>query len=131
MSMINFVALDLETANAYRGSICQIGITEVIDGKVQSSKSWLVKPQNNEYDEWKYTFTNLPKYNEQGKEIVYTVDEAEISKFYTKTIEGTTITNTFTVPNEKVTLIVAKVWDDNNNEKGYRPKSRIIKMKLP
>lgn len=31
--MINFVALDLETANAYRGSICQIGITEVIDEK--------------------------------------------------------------------------------------------------
>lgn len=52
MSMINFVALDLETANAYRGSICQIGITEVIDGKVQPSKSWLVKPQNNEYDEF-------------------------------------------------------------------------------
>lgn len=50
--MINFVALDLETANAYRGSICQIGITEVIDGKVQPSKSWLVKPQNNEYDEF-------------------------------------------------------------------------------
>ncbi len=33
ISMINFVALDLETANAYRGSICQIDITEVIDGK--------------------------------------------------------------------------------------------------
>lgn len=48
--MINFVALDLETANAYRGSICQIGITEVIDGKVQPSKSWLVKPKGNIYD---------------------------------------------------------------------------------
>lgn len=31
--MINFVALDLETANANRGSICLIGITEVIAGK--------------------------------------------------------------------------------------------------
>lgn len=48
--MTNFVALDLETANAYRGSICQIGITEVIDGKVQPSKSWLVKPKGNMYD---------------------------------------------------------------------------------
>ena len=47
MSMINFVALDLETANAYRGSICQIGITEVINGKIQPSKSWLVKPKGN------------------------------------------------------------------------------------
>ena len=43
--MINFVALDLETANAFRGSICQIGITEVLDGKVQSTRSWLVKPK--------------------------------------------------------------------------------------
>lgn len=34
--MTSFVALDLETANAYRGSICQIGITEVMDGKVQN-----------------------------------------------------------------------------------------------
>lgn len=48
--MTNFVALDLETANSYRGSICQIGITEVKDGKVQPSKSWLVKPKGNQYD---------------------------------------------------------------------------------
>jgi len=48
--MVNFVALDLETANAFRGSICQIGITEVIDGKVQPSQSWLVKPKRNLYD---------------------------------------------------------------------------------
>ena len=30
--MLNFVAIDLETATAIRSSICQIGITEVIDG---------------------------------------------------------------------------------------------------
>lgn len=49
--MINFVALDLETATSVKSSICQIGITEVVDGKIQPSKSWLVKPQNNEYDD--------------------------------------------------------------------------------
>lgn len=38
--MVNFVALDLETATSVKSSICQIGITEVIDGKVQPSKSW-------------------------------------------------------------------------------------------
>ena len=57
---------------------------------------------------WKYTFTNLPKYNEQGNEIDYTADEAEVNenelKFYTKTVEGTTITNTFTVPNETISV---------------------------
>lgn len=50
--MINFVALDLETATSVKSSICQIGITEVVDGKIQPSKSWLVKPQNNEYDDF-------------------------------------------------------------------------------
>ena len=48
--MINFVAIDLETATADRSSICQIGITEVMDGVPQTSKSWLVQPEGNEYD---------------------------------------------------------------------------------
>lgn len=48
--MNNFVAIDFETANSDRSSICQIGITEVVDGVLQPSKSWLVKPQGNEYD---------------------------------------------------------------------------------
>jgi len=48
--MINFVAIDLETATADRSSICQIGITEVIDGVPQTPKSWLVQPVGNEYD---------------------------------------------------------------------------------
>lgn len=48
--MTNFVALDLETANMDRSSICQIGITEVIDGVVQPSRSWLVQPDGNDYD---------------------------------------------------------------------------------
>lgn len=47
--MENFVAIDLETANACRSSICQIGITEVINGKIQPSKVWLVRPKDNEY----------------------------------------------------------------------------------
>ena len=48
--MKNFVAIDLETATSVRSSICQIGITEVIDGVPQEPKSWLVRPENNEYD---------------------------------------------------------------------------------
>lgn len=48
--MENFVAIDLETANLERSSICQIGITEVVDGIIQPSKSWLVQPEGNEYD---------------------------------------------------------------------------------
>lgn len=46
----NFVALDLETATSDRSSICQIGITEVVDGEPLKPKSWLVKPEGNKYD---------------------------------------------------------------------------------
>jgi len=48
--MINCVALDLETATSVKSSICQIGITEVINGVPQESKSWFVQPEGNEYD---------------------------------------------------------------------------------
>ena len=84
-------------------------------------------------DNWKYTFTNLPKYDSQGVEIVYTVDESEVNtddlKFYTKEINGTTITNTFNVPDEKVNVIVNKVWNDSNNANGKRPESIKLQVK--
>ena len=51
---------------------------------------------------WTWTFTDLPKYNEQGEEIEYTVDEVEVNtgdlKYYKKEINGTTITNTYKGP---------------------------------
>ena len=47
---MNFVAFDIETATANRSSICQLGITEVIDGVPQEPKSWLIQPEGNLYD---------------------------------------------------------------------------------
>lgn len=47
---MNFVAFDIETATAKRSSICQIGITEVINGVLQEPKSWLIQPEGNLYD---------------------------------------------------------------------------------
>ena len=88
----------------------------------------VVKEQTvTEADNWRYTFTNLPTYDEQGNAINYTVDEAEVNtndlKFYTKEINGKVITNTFTVPDEKVSVTVNKVWSDNENANGKRPES--------
>ena len=81
-----------------------------------------------------HTFTGLPKYDESGDEIEYTVDETVVSgegheddlKFYTKSIEGTTITNIFTVPNETIDKTVTKVWNDNNNQAQKRPSSIVV-----
>lgn len=50
MDNLNFTAIDFETATSKRSSICEIGITVVRNSEIISSKSWLVKPPNNEYD---------------------------------------------------------------------------------
>lgn len=50
MNNINFIALDLETATQFRGSICEIGLAFVQNGEIVDTKSWLVKPHKNQYD---------------------------------------------------------------------------------
>ncbi|MBP5514613.1 MAG: 3'-5' exoribonuclease [Bacteroidaceae bacterium] len=73
----NFVAIDLETATSDRSSICQIGITEVIDGKPQKPKCWLVQPENNRYapmNIWIHGITpedtkNSPSFPDVWKEV--------------------------------------------------------------
>ena len=71
---------------------------------------------------WKTTFNDLPKYDSHGNEIVYTIDQAEVTegdmKFYKKTVSGNTITNTFTLPeNNTQTIKTVKTWDDNNKDR--------------
>ncbi|AZA11739.1 exonuclease domain-containing protein [Corynebacterium gerontici] len=41
---LHFAAVDVETANADWGSICQIGVSKVIDGSVVDEQTWLCKP---------------------------------------------------------------------------------------
>lgn len=73
----SFIAIDLETATSERSSICQIGITEVIDGKICKTKSWLVQPEGNRYDSmniWIHGITpsdtkNSPTFPDVWKEV--------------------------------------------------------------
>ena len=83
-------------------------------------------------DDWTYTFENVPKYNQFGNEVNYSLEELETNtgdlKFYNKDVVGTykagfTVTNTFNVPDEKVNVAVTKNWDDNSNVNGKRPTS--------
>ena len=43
--MLTFNAIDVETANTDSGSICQIGITHVVDGEIAEVWSTLVNPE--------------------------------------------------------------------------------------
>lgn len=49
---VNFVAVDFETATSARSSICQIGLTVVENGEPVKSRSFLVRPEGNDYDPW-------------------------------------------------------------------------------
>ena len=81
-------------------------------------------------NDWTYTFENVPKYNQFGNEVNYSLEELETNtgdlKFYNKDVAGTykagfTVTNTFNVPDEKVNVAVTKNWDDNSNVNVKRP----------
>ena len=78
-------------------------------------------------------FENLNKYDDQGSEIAYVVDEEEVNEgdfeFYTKEVTGTIITNTYTVPDRKTSITVTKNWNDNNNIAQKRPQSIQIQVK--
>ena len=84
----------------------------------------------NSANDWKYTWTNLPKY-ENGKEITYTaeeiVPEGYTASYNTEIAGKTTITNTHTP--EETTYSVEKVWNDNNNQDGKRPTSIQVQLK--
>lgn len=76
-------------------------------------------------NEWTKTIS-VRKYDANADEIEYTLDEEEVSKgelyFYKADVdkENFTITNTFKVPDDKVTVKVNKLWDDEGHE-GKRP----------
>lgn len=42
--MMNFVAIDFETANEKRYSACSLGITKVVNNEIVEEKYWLIKP---------------------------------------------------------------------------------------
>ncbi|KRE52453.1 hypothetical protein ASG92_25335 [Arthrobacter sp. Soil736] len=44
MAGIGFTAIDFETANSNRGSVCAVGLVKVRDGRVVDKASWLIKP---------------------------------------------------------------------------------------
>ena len=82
-------------------------------------------------DEWKYTFTNLPKFDSYNNIINYTIEEQETNPgdlyFYTVSAvdgdmeNGFVVTNTFEEPGDTVNLTVNKVWDDQENVYNKRP----------
>ena len=75
-------------------------------------------------DNWKYEFTNLPKYA-AGNEITYTVEEDAVEG-YEATVDGYNITNTHKPETTKVEG--TKTWNDSDNQDGKRPEKIIVNL---
>ena len=50
--MDNFAAIDFETANSHRESVCSVGVVIVKDGRVSDSLYELIRPVPNYYCNW-------------------------------------------------------------------------------
>ncbi len=69
---------------------------------------------------WANVFAQLPKTNDAGAAISYTISEDPV-EWYDSTINGYNVTNTYHP--EVTSVSVVKIWDDNNNAAGMRPQS--------
>ena len=76
------------------------------------------------YADGSYSFENLPKYY-NGTEIIYTIEE-EIEPHYEMIIDGFNIVNKRTT--DLINIEGRKIWDDNNNQDGLRPKKVVIAL---
>ena len=50
--MRNFAAIDFETANGKRTSVCSVGVVIVKDGKIVNKIYRLIRPAPNYYTQW-------------------------------------------------------------------------------
>lgn len=81
-------------------------------------------------DDFATAFEDVPKFFDEGREVVYTVTQNEMNG-YTANIANTdkyTFQITNTHEPERLAKTVTKVWDDNNNQDGLRPNTLRIAL---
>ena len=79
---MDFITLDFETATAQRDSPCEIGLTFVKNGQIVETKTWLIKPINNQFDYFNILIHGIrpehvadkPEFNELWSEIQQLVE---------------------------------------------------------
>ena len=115
---------------------------KTINGQETKVKDYTLTGSTTTDDGWETKIEQLPLYDgraqtrdtgitnagELGNPITYRIEETSSNKFYQRAITKPTeneyiLTNTFTVPNDKIEVQVNKVWEDNSNANGKRPTS--------
>ncbi|HAH18408.1 MAG TPA: hypothetical protein DCL29_05305, partial [Eubacterium sp.] len=81
-----------------------------------------------EFNNWKYTFKDLPVYDEEGNQYVYTVTE-RTPAYYVSDVENNAnninIKYTYT---PCITLNITKTWEDMDDLEGFRPDQVQVKI---
>ncbi len=126
--------VDIPVTKVWEDSNDQEGIrpdsvtVKLIADNVETNKTIELSETNS----WTGEFTDLPKCNADGSEIVYTVIEADVPDDYSSEISGD-IVNGFTVTNSYtpgiVNKTVKKEWLDAENENNTRPASISVQLK--
>ncbi|EOT45934.1 hypothetical protein OMY_01955 [Enterococcus sulfureus ATCC 49903] len=90
------------------------------DDPVDTKQTKVVTAANN----WTYEFTNLPKYDETGKEFEYSVKEETVPGY-----ESVISNDSQVISNYAQTEVDGeKTWDDGNNQYATRPKEIIVQL---
>ncbi|MBR4010150.1 MAG: Cna B-type domain-containing protein [Clostridiales bacterium] len=108
------------------------------DGKRPTEVKVQLKQNNVDYgaevtlnagNNWTYTKSQLPKFDDNGNEYTYTWDEVSVPSGYIKTVSGTgadtVITNTHTA--ETTTMTVKKTWVNTGNS-AAQPASVVVDL---
>ena len=85
-------------------------VTLSLDNKKENDNTWVKSVE-------------MPKYDENGQEIVYNASENEVPQFYEKEENGLTVTNTFVGSDETISITINKKWNDNKIQEAHRPDS--------
>ena len=72
---------DANNVDGARPEEVKVILMKVMDNNQQAVVSGVEPKTVNESTDWKYEFTNLPKYDAEGKEIQYTVSENEVPNY--------------------------------------------------
>lgn len=71
--------------------------------------------------DWTYTFENINVYDEEGKEITYTIEEEEVEG-YASSVEGFDLTN---VRDGTTEVTIKKIWHDDASDTAMRPEEGV------
>ena len=119
---------DADDQDGYRPN--EDGVAVTLIGDSVEVDTIVLNAENN----WTHTWTDVPKESDSDTDIQYTVEGATVSKY---TFEGSSLVDDNDPRNivlnyqhtpETTGVQVTVVWNDNNNQDGYRPNDVTINL---